>query len=210
MKATPTKRDFKRDVKDHKLNIIFNDGVNRHIRMSKPEESIFRYDITTWAGYLCISGDMGTYVFARTHDMFCFFRRDDLTINEYYWGQKLEASCRRSGFRKFSYQVFEKRVKDLCKTAAEEHGVSYRKLLDEVKDDVLAWSDDGEMELRQKLDDFVSESGIRFYDTWEYDFDEYSYHYVWCLYAIVHAINEFDKWEDKMKGMSKFLQEEDR
>lgn len=210
MEVHPTKRDFKRDVKEHKLEVLRNDGVYRHIRMSRPESSTFRYDITTWAGYLCISGDMGTYVFARTNDMFCFFRRDDMEINAYYWGQKLEASCRRSGFREFSYEVFEKKVKDLCKIAAEDHGVSYRKLLDEVKWGVLMYADDGEAELRKQLSGFKSEDGIEFHDTWEYDFKEYSYHYVWCLYAIVHAINEFDKWEDKMKGMSKFLQEEDR
>ncbi len=56
---------FLGDVKGHVFEIKNDDGLYRNITVKKPDSSIYGYKITTWPGYLCISGDMGTYVFSR-------------------------------------------------------------------------------------------------------------------------------------------------
>ena len=58
-------KSFLADTQDHKLSILKDDGVYRHIKVSKPNEGSYHYYITTWPWHLCISGDMGTWVFSR-------------------------------------------------------------------------------------------------------------------------------------------------
>ena len=93
---------FLRCVPKHRLTIIKDDGVYRHLRFKQPGRTAYYFDIITWPGCLCIEGDCGSYTFKRLHDMFEFFRREPgdyarnktLSINPDYWAQKLEAqSC---------------------------------------------------------------------------------------------------------------------
>jgi hypothetical protein len=96
MKYACTEERFLSDVAQHELIILRDDGVMRHIRLKRPRSYTYYFDILTWPGRLCICGDMGTYVFARVHDMFEFFRREPcdrgaLPINPDYWSGKLEA-----------------------------------------------------------------------------------------------------------------------
>jgi hypothetical protein len=92
--------EFLNDVASHRMIVIRNDGVNRHIRFKRPQSGTFWLDLITWPGTLCIDGDMGTYVFRRLEDMFEFFRTDrtcgekdgrTLFINPGYWGEKLQS-----------------------------------------------------------------------------------------------------------------------
>ena len=68
------KQIFLNDVKDHQMTIVRDDNIGRHLRFSKPGTSCMSFDLITWPGYLCCTGDMGTYVFKRLPDMFEFFR----------------------------------------------------------------------------------------------------------------------------------------
>ena len=34
---------------------------------------------------------------------------------------------------------------------------------------------------------------LEFYDFWETDLEEYTFRYLWCLYAIVWGITQYDK-----------------
>lgn len=98
----PNEKSFLRDVKDHVMEIRQDDGLYRSIRFQKPGRWTYGFDITTWPGYLCISGDMGCFVFARLPDMFEFFRgqkphiKGDKTlgINLGYWAEKVQAQDR--------------------------------------------------------------------------------------------------------------------
>jgi hypothetical protein len=65
---------FLSDVRDHKLMIIKDDPPYRHIRLSRPGSSTYLFELVTYPGYLCYSGDMGCYVWSRVADMFTFFR----------------------------------------------------------------------------------------------------------------------------------------
>ena len=49
------------------------------------------------------------------------------------------------------------------------------------------------MECIRRGIDFKSRGGYEFTDFWEHNFQEYTYHYIWQLYAIVWGINVWDK-----------------
>jgi hypothetical protein len=83
---TPLER-FQETISEHQLTVIHDDGLHRHMRCARPQSSDRYFNITTWPGFLCISGDMGCYVFQRVTDMFQFFRSDDLAINPGYWAE---------------------------------------------------------------------------------------------------------------------------
>ena len=120
----PTPEMFLKDVKDHKLTILKDEGLYRHIRLSKPGTGIMRFDLITWPGYLCYTGDMGTYVFTRTADMFEFFRRSDddrrYRIDLRYWAKKCE-SRDRDGIKEFSEELFTRAVMEYLVDWIREH-----------------------------------------------------------------------------------------
>lgn len=86
----PSHESFMRDVATHEMTVFRDDGLYRHIRFRRPNTMRTHFDLITYPGYLCYSGDMGTYVFSRLDDMFEFFRTDR-DINPGYWSEKLQA-----------------------------------------------------------------------------------------------------------------------
>lgn len=45
-----TEQDFLKDVREHEMIVIRDDGVNRHIRFKRPQEGAYWFDIITWPG----------------------------------------------------------------------------------------------------------------------------------------------------------------
>lgn len=60
--SNPTELSFLHDVREHRLIVLNDDKLNRHIRFSRPGTRCMQFDLITWPGYLCYTGDMGTYV----------------------------------------------------------------------------------------------------------------------------------------------------
>jgi hypothetical protein len=170
---------FLENVKDHSMDVELDSGVFRSIKFSRNNSSVCYFRITTWPGHLCISGDMGTYVFARLNDMFEFFRGDELTVNVGYWTEKLQSiSCFGSsegGVREFDAQ----RTYDSVKEYAEELGK------EEEAKELLDCS--SAHEALRLMDD------IGMQDAWEYLSSRPTFHILWCLYAIRWAIMQYDK-----------------
>jgi len=195
-----TEEIFLEDMKDHTLRIIQDDGVYRHIRMSNGGSQCMCYYITTWPGHLCISGDMGTYVFARTQDMFKFFRptilnpkiikHRPLKINAPYWGEKLAASSTTNGFMKFSEEVFELQIKSYFADWEFESEDLKSECWDCIETEVLAAASTEEQAMYAA--DSFSFNDFKFTDFWELTLKDYTYHYLWCLYAIVYGIQQYD------------------
>ena len=88
-----TSTRFLLDTAFHRLEIIRDDGLYRHLRMKQPGTSCYYFDIITWPGYLTVTGDMGTWTFSRIADMFDFFGPWQDGINTGYWSEKLEAGA---------------------------------------------------------------------------------------------------------------------
>ena len=195
------KDQFKKHIKNHKMSILKDDGEYRHIIMSD-KSPYYHYEIITWPNYLCFCGDMGTFVFSRLPDMFNFFRQENKEpeINPGYWKEKLQAQDMSGGAEEYSSELFTKIIKEIVdqyiydNELSEEEG---KELLDEVESEVL-WYSEEEGKAREVAGEF-DYKGLKFDDLWERDFRDYTYRYIWCLYAIVHTISLYDNFKNNLK-----------
>lgn len=199
-----TEEKFLSNVKDHSIEIIKYDGVHRHIKFSNNGSSVYRIDLITWPGCLCIRSDCGTYVFSRTHDMFEFFRTDErdfnhnkhgLSINPGYWGEKLLSIDRHRGYEEFDAEIFRKRVKDHFESYIEPEleEVDAVDAWQAINEKVLTEADNGEHYAYDAINNF-NYNGISFIDFFDSGGTEsYTYNYIWCLYAIDWGIKKYDE-----------------
>lgn len=182
---------FIKDIDEHVMEIIKDDGVYRNIKCQQPGTYNLYFNITTWPGYLAITGDMGDYVFSRVDDMFTFFRRDELKINSGYWAEKVKAeSVYGGGIAKFSVEEFESSVLShaRCWLDLEEGDEIPKDMMSEI--DCLIGCED-EYDCVDSIRRFSS-TEIDFDDFWETSCDKLTYHYLWCCYAIVWTIQQYD------------------
>lgn len=190
---------FLTDIATHQMTVIADDnGVNRHILFARNGSSTYHFSLTTWSGYLCISGDMGTYVFNRLPDMFQFFRTDNGEINASYWGEKCVAeSTSGGGITRYSEDKFISAVKEITQQLIEE--VSMPKevrddLQYEVNNEVLSRSSDGLHMAVTAAQDFMFRGLYRPFSTiYEYDLEEYTPRFIWCCRAIAWGIAQYDE-----------------
>lgn len=209
-----TEESFLKDVADHEISVISDDGVNRHIRFRKPGTICMGFDLITWPGHLCYTGDMGTYVFSRVQDMFDFFRSDkvypwhdgalrradaSLSINPRYWGEKILAVDRYDGFQEWGREKFVSLLRGQFTEWAREQG----------------WSEEDQLDFEEQFEDLVSTCVISskdeaysavidfsvggkrpFADWWEVNTDVFTYRYLWCCYALVWGIKKYDETKE--------------
>lgn len=189
--------NFTRDVADHKVSVMHDDGIYRHLRLADPKNSMHWYEIITTPGQLTIRGDMGTYVFAREQDMFDFFvddRRAGNWINPGYWAEKLEAIDRTTPPREYDADVAERVISEAAAQLREDEGFDHDLSFSRWRDDLVALVDtaEDESDLRAQLAR-SSYNGHKLYDD-ELDFSDYSYRFIWCLHAIVFGIKSYRAW----------------
>lgn len=190
-----TEKKFIADVTDHTMTVLRDEGVFRHVRFRKPGTIVYGFDLITWPGHLCYTGDMGTYVFARIEDMFMFFRTDrmqpkrgqKLFINLGYWAEKVLAEDRHGKIKEFDPDLARKKLleelKGFCGTRADRRGIY---------DEAVARLDDGEIDFRREVMD-------RFPDSWEWDLTKYTYRFTWACFAIAWGIQRYDDAKDQDK-----------
>lgn len=185
---------FLKDVTGHKLNVIRSEGVYRHIQFRKPGTGIMGFELITWPGYLCYSGDMGTYVFQRLNDMFQFFRTDrqrpgvgqKLNINPSYWAEKVQAEDR-DRVTLYSSEIFQNAIEEHLNEIEASDA-----LREAVEEDILS-CDENERDARDAVSQFKFD-GKEFYpDFWECDLQDYTYRYLWCCYAIAWGVKKYDE-----------------
>ncbi len=167
------RKSFVESSTDRSLEIIHDNGLYRHLKCYKAGTGCMGFSITTWPGYLAISGDMGCYVFARIQDMFEFFRGDD--INDSYWAEKVQAADKCDGLREFDEDAAREWVERQAKESGEEIDI-----------DSVNYCDD----IRDFIDSLPRHDA--FADAWDNSFERYTFRYLWCCFAIVWAIKEYD------------------
>ena len=184
-------RRFNTDIKDHQMEILQDDGLHRHLVFSKVEHSWhYRFNIITTPGQLTITGDMGTYVFARIEDMFKFFHG---YVNAGYWGEKLQAIDKHCGYREHSEDRFKRFVlEDFWERRTEYDVTEAAKIWADIREDMFGYFTDitSTHECIGLLTRFDS-YGFTYMDAWEHDFEEYSAQYLWCCHAILWAIEQY-------------------
>ena len=178
---------FPDDIKQHTMEIVLDMDTHRHLKFSNNGSFHLAFEIVTWPGYLTICGDMGTYTFQRTPDMFKFFRRSE--INPDYWTEKLQATDKGLSHLKFHAEIFCKDTMERCLNLDFETTKQKERVVASLKE-VLSYTDESPFRLldavmRWECDGFSLEmDGTEGY--------EYSYHYIWCLLAIVWGISRYD------------------
>lgn len=205
-----TPETFLQDVAQHQIHVIRDDGVYRHVRFERPGTSDMHFDLITWPGSLCYTGDMGTFVFTRLRDMFEFFRRPDNEkwhrIDRRYWAEKCEASDR-DGIKEFSEDKFKRAVMERLiqwirdyrdDTTKEER----REVWDAVVCDVVQVDGDtgghrqqaAAHDFRHKLD---SGRVFELRDFWEVSVEDYTHRFSWCCLAMAWGIQQYDAQKAK-------------
>lgn len=202
-------QEFLKDVAAHVIEVIRDDGVYRHIRFKRPNTSCMHFDLLTWPGHLCYTGDMGTYVFQRLHDMFEFFRTDqqhadpgELRINLGYWSEKLTAvdgNRRAAGAKEFSETKFIRVINDYVTDWLSDREVSEgdaEELRESIQDEIINSRESSDESYNYRLaDEFRHDVGSEefyFQDLWDYSFTEYTHRFVWCCYALAWGIQQYD------------------
>ena len=185
-----TEQDFLESVQEHVMTIENDSGVHRCVYFGKPGSSNCHFRLVTWPGHLAVSGDMGDFTFSRLEDMFDFFRGE--SINPRYWGEKLTAVSQFGGYEVFDWDLFVSKLKyQLVDRHSDQHT-----------------SDEVEAALMERLR-YVDEDewgAVELIRSWDQDEDflqlepydapagkKFSYQYLWCLYAIVWGIRQYDK-----------------
>lgn len=213
---------FLRDIARHEMTIVRDDGVARHVRFAIPDSSDMHFDLITWPGYLCYTGDMGTYVFQRDRDMFEFFRRGSrgqpYQIDFGYWASKVEAADA-AGIRQFRHEKFQALVRSWVDDSANDdrpgeddaaaaalHAAAYAELRAAVEDEVAS-TDDNAVRCYDAANEFShngdawqafhgKDAAFEFSAVWE-GFDHateaYTFHFLWCCHALAWGIDVYDQ-----------------
>lgn len=197
----PTLERFTEDTKDHVLTIDKDDGNYRHLIIKKPNTNNHAYQITTWPGYLCISGDMGCYTFSRATNMFDFFRGEPSEINPGYWEEKIQAGagCSHNICREFDIEKIHERLDEILanfKESCQEDGLADEiEAATEAVSDFKTTGEDSEWDAVYRINNWDADEagGMELVDYWDGFRDSFTYHYIWCCYAIVHAISLYDE-----------------
>lgn len=188
------KRDFDKQVQNHQMQVLLDDGVHRHLYFHDGS-SIYHFMLVTWPGYLCICGDMGCFVFSRIVDMFDFFTPESGRINPYYWSEKLQDGRERA--ERYSADVLRQQVDEWLEYQLEElrDGPDAWKaeyLKQAVEEQIFGDSSvyDSEHAAHEALERFSYE-GIYIHDTWEWAMRDWDTRFLWCCYAIVWGIQMY-------------------
>jgi len=176
------KRQFSTAYGTTRTTILHDDGLYRHIRIQGAH--YYRFDLVTWPGSLFVNCEGDGYAFARTDDMFGFFRQggaESLDPNLSYWAEKLYDT--RSGkVRAHDAARFERDVVDVLATIGDEQRVKTIRL-----DLELETNPDDEDSCRT----FVAEH--KEFRHLEGDWRDWTFRYAYACIAICFGIREYDR-----------------
>ncbi len=198
---------FLKNVQQHEIEIMKDDGVYRHVICKRPGSGTYRFDLITIPGHLFVTGDMGCWTFSRTEDMFDFFiaGNNDFNkehiINPHYWAKKVKSVSTISKIKEYSSDLlfnkvviyFNRHTENFSKEKKEE-------LWGEIKDNILDYINNHQQVIYRRINDFYFK-GFEFINFFERDDDsEFTFHYIWVCYAIVWGILEYKKVKEKRKA----------
>lgn len=195
--------EFLKTVSEFEMKVELDQDHHRSILFHKPGTHNCHFRLTTWSGYLAVTGDMGDYIFSRLHDMFDFFRTDgeEIQINVGYWTEKLKSISKFGSTRNGDVFEFD--------------ALSTVESIMNVVDDYLEWDDYEDLPFseedvanyREELESCGTEDEIlnvvdsnqlkfEITDAWEHLQTKPTYHIIWILCAINWGIKQYDKWKE--------------
>lgn len=191
------RKQFESETTEHRMTVLHDDGVYRHLRFMKPGTGIWHWEIITWPGHLTVAGDIGDgWTFEREHDMLDFFGRNghQSGINPSYWSEKLPTHVRDAA-KHFTAERFEAAVRAEIEDMdldANQRAMLLTSLADEVfcGYDDLAWSlaaIEGTWHAGGKV--------IQFEDMEHGEYSEWDHHFLLALFAIVFSVRKYREYE---------------
>ena len=197
---------FERDIAGHRLEIVKDDGLYRHLRFRRPGTYCMGFDIVTFPGWLVYVGDMGCYTFTRLADMMEFFRQPANNlygqIDRRYWAEKCHASDKHDGIQEFSREAFAIRAREVFTEVIEDFGLTDEQkaeALESMEIEVIQRAeDDGEAAAFstardfQVLDPRTGKNRAIFVDSWEWNCRVYTQRFNWCCCALAWGIAQYD------------------
>ncbi|GAA4033016.1 hypothetical protein GCM10023063_15500 [Arthrobacter methylotrophus] len=188
---------FHADTADHVMEVALDQGFYRHLRFGT---GFNWFEIITTPGQLTFRGDMGTYVFARTDDMFTFFENSSGRINPSYWAEKVQAQDIHSPVREYSKDLFVEHVLEEFwnrRDDLEDAAVVWREIREELLHEYGPAGDESlaitaAMEFRH--------GGFEFYDVTDWRLKTYSFHFLYALHAIVDGIRQYRQHQKSLQS----------
>lgn len=167
------------DLANHRITLKHSDGMYRHWRCQQPGTWNLGFDIITWPGSLCYTGDMGDYLFQRTHDMVEFMRQASMSYS--YAAEKCVAHDGR--LKEFRHELFEELLQNYVadrglEGAEESELASVRRKIDDLREAAK-----GDYDTPQEVMQAIYESGL--WDGCDMPSCEaWTFHFLWGLHAI--------------------------
>lgn len=184
---------FAADTATHRMTVLHEDGLYRHLRFAAPEPSrVGPFELITWPHNLVVkAGWTFHFDIDATPDMFDLFRNTSFTgeINPGYWSEKVRAG--RDEIEGFDPNLFEQQVKDYVVDAIR-NGDAPRGIGAEVTSRIFECGDIcHEAGARAELADFRFQDWS-FGETWEWNFSDYTPGFLHSCHAIRHGIALYD------------------
>lgn len=156
-----------KDLANHEITVVHRNGIFGHWRCRKPGTICMGFEIVTWPGHLAFTGDMGDYVFCRTHNMIAFMRQSWKSTS--YAAEKCVAACL-DGITEWSEDDFREELRE-----ARKLGKEAREKTAEIFD-AYSINSDPHVALAE-----MWESGL-----WDElpNCQTYTMRFLWCLHAI--------------------------
>ena len=178
---------FLTNVKNHKMRILCDIGIYRHVKFSGNLSSDYDFEIVTSPGTLLIKGAMGTFVFGGIEDLFELFRspEESLKIDPEYWSEKVisESEPRTS----FSTEKFTTEIRKFLENNEAKQSVKYM-----AEEEIIPFAHINERLALESVMGFEFE-GFTFEGFEEINTSELTYRFLWNCYAIVWAIRQYDE-----------------
>lgn len=181
---------FARETADHRMTVLHDDGLYRHLRFRPATgPSFYWFDLVTIPGTLLFQGDGDSFTFRRVEDMFEFFRGPVGRINPHYWSEKVTSG--RENVTEYDEAKFVAAVEEDFAAHHEFDPIpssTAREVIRQLLDPEILCH---EQTARDAVEHFECD-GFRFHDTWEWNLHGYSWWFLWACQAIVWGIACYD------------------
>lgn len=193
---------FLHDVRDHEMRVVHDSGLHRHLTFHKPGTSNLMFHLTTWPGFLAISGDCDDFMFRRLDDMFTFFRPSGAApengigrLDIGYWASKVVAASRTGGLEQFSAVRYKAALAACLESHLEALSQEDATPARDAFEGAFAGSDP--MDAHEAIDQAMGYTCPVTGETpcaefWDYTLTEPSYGFVWACHAIRWGIARYD------------------
>jgi hypothetical protein len=209
---------FARDTKHHKMTVLHDDGLYRHLRFQHEQwhppllqpikRSCYWFDLVTIPGALIFQGDGDSYMFRRLEDMFEFFRQPGgAHINPGYWSEKLVGVGGQDQATSYQQDLLAEYVNETVADAAKDDPETLAGLTDAVRDSIIDELIGDESIDRQLVDSFrywandsdewaypPKRPDFEFVDTFDVTTRDYDWWFLCACNAIVWGIAQYDTY----------------